>query len=537
MTGSKVAVSRLCWMPAIVVAAGSVLWTSGIARGAGSDCVDATCRITAPDGGRGSGCVFEIRSGQVYVLTAAHVVTDARCQCEFWSAGHQSNPMPGVVTARSTAADAAIVAVPESAFEGRLPVVIPLAPRNYVVRQGQTLLSAGCAGGAWTTAWKGHALDSPDGEVRFLPPPANGRSGSALLDAEGAHIVGVIQARAGDNSHGLAASVDAIYRDFDRQTAALRRTDRTDLVPVQCSGGSCPLGGCPGGVCPLPGAAPRYALPYRRETEKQIGGLNLQIESIKQAWPTLPPPTATPAPAASAGPDPSTVQALQQLGGQVQQHGAAIEQLRVDVPKAIDQAVRPLGEKLGTVEAAVKPFAALKAKLDEDIAAGGIKGKIAEKIEDVAEGGDKGLRKILITGAIVLGALALVAFGVMHLVLTGKGLLGASLDKLAAANPQNATLQAMAGKVDALDAKIVAALPAPLQAVSAAGSASAVSQQLLSYLQGLMTTAPGQSGTAQPSAAAPAPAPVVNVVTPAAAPAAAATAAPVAAAPASPAAA
>ena len=73
----------------------------------------------------GSGCVFEIGGWQVYVLTAAHVVTDARCRCEFWSQGHQSTPLAGVGPSRTTRpADVALVAVPVAAFEGRLPAAI-----------------------------------------------------------------------------------------------------------------------------------------------------------------------------------------------------------------------------------------------------------------------------------------------------------------------------------------------------------------------------------------------------------------------------
>jgi len=54
--------------------------------------------------------------------------------------------------------DAANVVLPQAAFEGLLPKAVPLAKRDYVVRPGQTVASAGRAHGRWSTGWKGHAL-------------------------------------------------------------------------------------------------------------------------------------------------------------------------------------------------------------------------------------------------------------------------------------------------------------------------------------------------------------------------------------------
>ena len=146
------------------------LGTGGLCQAAMSDCIDATCRITTADGSRGSGCVFEIGNGTVYVLTAGHVTGSADAvQCEFWHGGHQSSPLPGRVIGRSAAADAAIVAVPAAALGGVLPTAVPLAPREESVRPGDTLASVGCANGSWSTGWKGHVLGGEAEELRFIP--------------------------------------------------------------------------------------------------------------------------------------------------------------------------------------------------------------------------------------------------------------------------------------------------------------------------------------------------------------------------------
>ena len=81
--------------------------------------------------------------------------------------GHQSAPLAGRVIGRSEEADAAVVAVPQSALGGLLPGVVPLAPRDNVIRPGDAIISVGCASGAWATAWKGHALGTEGGDLRL----------------------------------------------------------------------------------------------------------------------------------------------------------------------------------------------------------------------------------------------------------------------------------------------------------------------------------------------------------------------------------
>ncbi|MDD4888289.1 MAG: trypsin-like peptidase domain-containing protein [Phycisphaerae bacterium] len=269
-----------------------------------SDCIDATCRITAPDGGRGTGCVFERSQGAVYVLTAAHVVGNARrVECEFWRQGHQSAPLPGVVVLRvaNDQTDAAVIAVDQSHFGGALPPAIPLAPRDFVVGAGQTLTSVGCAGGAWSTGWKGHALGYDGGDLCFVPAPAMGRSGSALFDAEGERIVGVVRARTLNSRQGIASSVQSLYGQLCRAAAERQ---------VQCGPNGCGPNGCP---------APQYRLlPYRQEQDDRWrqhleGARPGQQAPGTNPWPTLPvQPIPTPLPQAQgqtpAPPQPSPTQ-------------------------------------------------------------------------------------------------------------------------------------------------------------------------------------------------------------------------------------
>lgn len=232
--------------------------------------IDATCRLTAGDGSRGTGCVFEIGQGYVYILTAGHVVEkSSTVACEFWHRGYQSAAVEGRVSQRANpaVADAAIVVVEVAQLGGVLPSVVPLAPADYQVAAGQPLVSVGCAGGAWSTGWKGHVLRLESDALRFVPPPAQGRSGSALFDEEGRHIVGIVEARTIDNQEGIAVPLAAIYRAFRRPTSSAETTD------VQCGPNGCPM--------------PSYRLlPYRQQQE-------YQQYNRANPWPTLPPATGS----------------------------------------------------------------------------------------------------------------------------------------------------------------------------------------------------------------------------------------------------
>jgi len=271
---------RLAYIPVHVFAIIVILAEARWSQAAMSDCIDATCRITAADGSRGTGCVFEIGRGHVYVLTAAHVVGgDPIVQCEFWREGHRSRPLPARVIAQveNDRCDAAVVALATSQFGGRLPGAVPLAPRDRVLRPGDTITSVGCARGAWSTGWKGHALGYRGGDLCFSPTPADGRSGSAIFDAEGREIVGLLRARTIDGSEGIACNLQTLY-------AALGR--RSKQHDAQCG---------PGG-CPLPqGSQHQYRfLPYRQEQEWR------RQQSEQPVWPTL--PDTAPAPAVDLTP-------------------------------------------------------------------------------------------------------------------------------------------------------------------------------------------------------------------------------------------
>jgi hypothetical protein len=279
----------ICWL---LVGAGLLPATLGWCRGAEAslaDCLDATCRIHAPDGSTGTGCVFEISQGAVFVLTNRHVVGTADVvRCVFWQHGHQSTPIAAQVLARSDQVDVALVTVCAASFDGRLPRVIPIAPRGTRLAPGETVTSVGCASGAWATGWKGHVLGYDGTSVCFTPPPADGRSGSALFDADGRRIVGLIWGRLErGEGEGYAITVENLYRALNfEQTAAGWVHAPLRLLTVADSAQCGPYGCTP----------QAYILPYRnyqqqrqQQRERQFDQLDRRLDLRSQVWPTLPP--------------------------------------------------------------------------------------------------------------------------------------------------------------------------------------------------------------------------------------------------------
>jgi len=496
---------------------------------------DACTRITASNS-IGTGAVYGMMPDYTAILTNQHVVgSEKSVTCEFWSRGHQSGKLPGQVLVADSSIDAALVLVPTAAFGGVFPKPLSWAASNPPV--GALVRSVGCANGSWATAWQGHVTRYEGGQMFFVPPPAGGRSGSAICNEAG-QIVGLLRIRTGDGEGGavdlptllskIAPAAKVNFNTF--------RPDRELAAYVQCPGGN-----CPGGSCPTPQyddgfGLRRPILPLRPTPAPPISG--------SSAWPTLPAPTPAPGPAptdlspvidaigklqvsiesqkaappcapaipaAPSGPDAQTTQALsqhavaldsltsgqKQLGSAVDQLNAnqkqivgQVDQLRTDVPKIVATAVKPLEDQVAKIDKAVKPLEDIDAKLEALKAKGGLVGKVAGDIENATQGDDKALRQVLITGGIILGVALLVIFGVLHLKNTGKGLLGDALDKLAARHPDNQFLQKAATTVDNIDAKIAAALPHAVAsavsghpAVAAATTAAAVASGAVQSLQ------------------------------------------------------
>jgi hypothetical protein len=152
----------------------------------------------------------------------------------------------------------------------------------------------------------------------------------------------------------------------------------------------------------------------------------------------------------------------------------------------------------GTVQEvgeAVKPIVKIKERLEADVEAGGIKGRIAQRILDRFEGEDGGLNKthtILICAG-VAAALLFVA-GLVHWLRTGHGLVAEAMLRASQRHPENESLAKHAKALAAAEEALRATLPAgkALLAAEAGKDMLAQFQHLKDYIEARLKPAPGQ---------------------------------------------
>jgi hypothetical protein len=473
----------------------------------------ATCRITAGNG-MGTGCCYLIDGNYAAILTAAHVVNQVGevVACEFWLNGHKSAKLRGQVYVRDTLIDAAAVLIPVPAFGGHIPPAIPLGQSRDAPRPGDTICSVGCANGSWETAWKGCVTryDS-EGRFFFVPPPANGRSGSVITDATASKIVGLLQVRA-DQEGGATGIAVLNARIRHAMTSASKTFLPAAEIMVACGpGGCCPNGGCDQGS----------GLLIRRPPPQQS-------EPQGNPWPNMQPPFSPPV---DLSPILGTLQSIEGKINATPPPTANPLDSRVDslLPRVdkLEQGIGNIGKDVGEVKQILGPLVKLHDKLEADEAAGGIKGKMSGQILKVtgtevgasASGSEDPAAKIHKEIFIVLGVLAtcgIIAFCVLHLLKDGKGPVGDLVDKLAKAHPDDVKLQAMAAKVDAFDTKLQTTLAgvAGGPAGAAAATVNGLAPQLQAFLAGLNLPSPNQGVVVPPTtAAAPVSPTTVNVHT------------------------
>lgn len=265
--------AKLIAFVAFIIALAAILaWD---AYGAGlDDCYRATCRVEMGNSS-GSGCVFKADAERYYVLTNAHVAGTTRgrqARVVFNRDGYEGT-IPAMVewgvygdgktdyTDESgrpvdNSPDAAIISVLKSNLDGYAPPVIPIASGDAPA--GSTLLSVGAPCGGWLNSWTGHITENHGDAISFLPAPLPGRSGSALFNASGTSIVGLVTWQT--NKGGGAQSVAAIRRAMGEPPTISPPDGTRPLVPVHPT--QCPDGNCRPPI--LGGGGPWQNLPRNR---------------------------------------------------------------------------------------------------------------------------------------------------------------------------------------------------------------------------------------------------------------------------------
>ena len=224
------------------------------------ECYDATCRVHV-SGHAGTGCIFAADDTHYYVLTNAHVTRQGdKPRLVFVMRGAERSVDAETVWHSYAAIeqgyhrDIAVMKIPRAAFGDYTPSVIPLAEESFSLVENEEIASAGCPGGRWITAWKGQATSLTADAFNFVPPPMGGRSGSAIFDADGTKIVGLLAW--GGGGEGIAQTIGEIYRAMRGEPAKLYTEQPREAARIVLVGHRAVL---PEPLAPLADIAPRQA--------------------------------------------------------------------------------------------------------------------------------------------------------------------------------------------------------------------------------------------------------------------------------------
>jgi hypothetical protein len=179
---------------------------------------------------RGSGIIFNEDKEKLYILTAGHVTNNS---LKVWIyLFNNAVPRVAEATLQSQAfddkipwKDVAIVAVEKKKLGTNLPKPIPLAKKDTEIKLNQKIISCGCPGGSWPNAWLGKITGKSQTVIYFLPACAKGRSGSAICDVDGTHIIGLV-VRSNPPFYSIGVPIHKIYKCMEEQKKPEKETKK-----------------------------------------------------------------------------------------------------------------------------------------------------------------------------------------------------------------------------------------------------------------------------------------------------------------------
>jgi thiol-disulfide isomerase/thioredoxin len=167
----------------------------------------------------GSGTIIDSRSGEALIITCGHVFRDAAKGGHIWVDLFGPGAPQGVLGKLidfDLNAEIGLISIRTS-----YPVTVAhLAPAGYVVRNGDSVISVGCDGGADATPRQTHVtsinryMGTPNLQVAFQPQ--QGRSGGGLFTPDGL-VVGICYAADREDNEGLFTALPALQKVLDRE--------------------------------------------------------------------------------------------------------------------------------------------------------------------------------------------------------------------------------------------------------------------------------------------------------------------------------
>ena len=206
----------------------SCSFVSPVQDGLPFDSIDSVVRIRRPvDSNRslvGSGFIIGAEDDKYLILSNDHVTRSGQgLRVDFFSDGFIVDDDQFARAESSYLGDrldVSITKIPKSEVPADMPSV-KLAPRDYVPKVGDKVISIGCSEGRWPRARVGH-VDAISGEgfgrrIVYSPNSIGGDSGGILLDGTGTMAVGLVAWTNG--RQGMAQTVEGIYTGLARASS------------------------------------------------------------------------------------------------------------------------------------------------------------------------------------------------------------------------------------------------------------------------------------------------------------------------------
>ena len=165
----------------------------------------ATCKVWC-GGLVGSGTAIQtVGSEFVYVLTCRHATryNGQPTKCEFFTGQEQQISVRGVVCARASKYDLALIEIPSNEFDGYLPYRMQLATSSP--SKGKPIISNGYPRGRGPTAFQAVVAYYARSDSRLYwygYGPEGGRSGSGIVNKGANELIGVLTHRVGWSGTG-----------------------------------------------------------------------------------------------------------------------------------------------------------------------------------------------------------------------------------------------------------------------------------------------------------------------------------------------
>jgi S1-C subfamily serine protease len=174
-------------------------------------------RVEDPDGRSvGSGTIIDADEGEALVVTCGHIFRDRRdgdpIEVDLFGPG-AARTVPGQLIAHDLDSDVGLLRIRTDG-----PVTTArLAPRDYAIRVGHSVINIGCNHGADPTARQSQitSIDKFVGppNLQVAGQPVSGRSGGGLFTADGL-MIGVCNAADPSDNEGLYAALASIHAEL-----------------------------------------------------------------------------------------------------------------------------------------------------------------------------------------------------------------------------------------------------------------------------------------------------------------------------------